>query len=319
MATTTGAGLEAQFGFVAEVTYNTFVAPTRFMEFVSESLKFNIERVQSMGIRPGRRLQHRWKAGKQSVTGDVLIELAPQDVGLLLKHVFGDPVTTGSDPYTHTYTGFKAIDDRSLTVQIGKPSEDGTLRSFSYTGMKIATVKMEAAVSQFVRTTFGFYGAKEDTSQTLATPSYDAEMNPFVFTEANLSIAGTVIPVASFDLTIDMKLALDRHRIQAINPGTPKKALVNGIADVTGTITADFTDLTAYNRYVSGTEAALVITCDNGVDSKFVVTMNVRFDGETPHVGGPELLTQPLPFAVTSATSDAAAFVAVLTNSDTTP
>jgi hypothetical protein len=313
----TSAGIDAQIGMVAEVTYGTYVAPTRFYEFISESLKYNIQRIQSEGIRAGRRTQHRWKAGTRSVTGDINFELVPQDLGLILSHVLGTPVTTGSDPYTHTFTGLGAIDNKSMTVQVGRPDEAGTVQPFSYLGCKFTEAVITANTGEFAKMKLSVYGREEVTSQTLVAATYDAEHEPFVFTEGTLSVAGSVVEVKSCEYTINTNLAVDRHRIGA-GGGKPKKALVNGLADIKGTFTADFENLTNYNRYVNGTEASLVLAFNAGSDKQLTITSNVRFDGDTPAVGGMELLELTQPFVATG-TTDAAVITTVLVNSDAAP
>lgn len=317
----TSAGIEAQIGMAAEVTYGTYVAPTRFYEFTSESLKYNISRIQSAGLRAGRRTQHRWKPGVQSVTGDINMELAPQDLGLILEHILGDvSSTTGADPYTHTWQGLADIDDRSMTIQVGRPDEGGTIRPFSYLGCKFTQLQIGANVDEFATTTVGVYGREETTAEALEVATYDTELEPFVFTEGSLTVASTEICVVSFDFTLDLALATDRHRICATaNAGKPKKALVNGMAEISGSFTADFEDLTAYNRYINGTEAELELVFNAGADKQLTVNMNVRFDGETPNVDGPEMLDQPLQYVATSGTSDADAITVTLINSDATP
>lgn len=313
----TASGIDAQVGMVAEVTYGTPVTVTRFYELVSESLKNNIARVQSRGIRPGRHVTHRWKPGAQSVTGDIVMELAPHEAGLWMTQLLGTPATTGAGPYTHTYTGPKNNDATSLTIQIGRPDEGGTVRAFTYAGMRMTQLQIGAAVGEYVMATTSWYGQSEETNIALATAVYDAELEPFVFTEATLTVAGSAVPVKNFELNIDRNLAVDRHRL---GTALPRKALINGLASVTGSFTADFVDLTSvYNRYVAGTEGSLVLTFTSLVgaaDCVLTITMNVRFDGETPNVTGPEILELPMNFVATSETSDAAAFTAVIVNDD---
>jgi hypothetical protein len=70
---------------------------------------------------------------------------------------------------------------------------------------------------------------------------------------------------------------------------------------------------------VNGAEAALSLAFDAGTGAKLTIAGNVRFDGSTPNVSGPELLEQALPFKFVSVTSDAAAFTVTLENADATP
>lgn len=86
---------------------------------------------------------------------------------------------------------------------------------------------------------------------------------------------------------------------------------------VTLSAVADFTDLTVYNRFVSGAEAAVVLSLTSGSDS-LTVTMNCRTDGGTPTVGGVEEIPLNLEMMAVG-TSDAAAITAVLVNNASTP
>ena len=81
--------------------------------------------------------------------------------------------------------------------------------------------------------------------------------------------------------------------------------VLNGRISLTGSFEADFTDLTLYNYYTSGGTAQLVATwstttvIEGSTTYQVKATMPcVRFDGETPNVGGPEMLTNPLNFTV---------------------
>lgn len=312
-------GLAAQIGFVAESTFGTRATPTKFVEFANESLKLTRERIETAGLRAGRRTLHRWAAGKQEVTGQIQMELPQATVGLLFKHFFGTVNTTGSNPYVHTFTP-GTTDDKSLTIQVGRPSSAGTVTPFDYLGCSLTDLDLSYTVGDWVKATWGVYGIHEDTAQSLASASYSAAYAPFAWTQASVTLAGSDFAVMSADLKIARGLKTGRHFIRATTPERPKIALEGAsLMDVTGTLVADFDSLTAYNRFVSGTEAALVLTANAGASASLVITLNVRFDGETPVVDGPDMLKQSLPFKAVSSTSDAAAITAVLTNADTTP
>jgi hypothetical protein len=311
-------GLGGQVGIKAESSYSTYAAPDRFFEFVNETLELDRERIESMGIGAGRRVQRRWAAGVQRVAGDIEMEMAAQGFGLWLTHMFGSVVTAGSNPYTHTATPGD-LAGKSLTVQVGRPDIGGTVRAFSYLGCKVASWELSAEVNEYAKLTVSLYGAHEDTSQTLAVASYPATLSPFTFVHGSVSVAGSAFDVKEFTLAGDNGLAIDRHFIRTTTPERPKEPLEAAYRQYTGTLVADFTDLTAYNRYVNGTEAALVLTFNASASAIFAVTMNVRYDGTTPTIGGDELLELSLPFKAISTTSDAAAITAVLTNADATP
>src|SRR3954451_3563170 len=89
-------GLSAQIGYVAESTYGTRVAASRFLEFTEESLEGPIDRVESKALRAGQKTMRsdRWAAGRKTPGGGVTHELANKGFGLLLKHAIGSVATS---------------------------------------------------------------------------------------------------------------------------------------------------------------------------------------------------------------------------------
>lgn len=313
----TASGIDSQLGYVTESTVGTFEVPTRFAEFNSESLKLEIERVDSAGIRAGRRTLHRWSPGVQRITGDLEKEFDAGD-SLLLFHAMGAVNTTGAgDPYTHTLTP-GTLDGKSFTLQVNRPDISGTDRVFSYLGCKSTTFDLSASAGEYATLKLGFYGEEEDTGQALATASYGADA-PFIFTQGALTIGGTAVDIRDFNITVDNGLATDRHFIRS-GGAVPKEALEGGRRSISGSFSADFEDLVQYGLYTAGTEAALILTFDDSAnDRSCVITANVRFDGETPNVGGHEILELPVSFTAVSTTSDAAALTIDMENALAAP
>ncbi|MGH3370688.1 MAG: phage tail tube protein, partial [Nocardioidaceae bacterium] len=218
---------------------------------------------------------------------------------------------------THTFTPGD-LNGKSLTVQFGRPDEGGTVRPMTYLGTKITAAQLAATVNDYVQLTLSLYAQQEDNAQALAVASYPAGLSPFTFVHGALTVAAAAFDVEDVTLSIDNGLATDRHRLRT-NAERPKEPLMADLLSVTGTATVDFTDLTAYNRYVNGTEAAMVLDFNAGASARLTITMNVRFDGDTPNVEGAELLTMDMPFKAVSGTSDAAMITAVLINGDSAP
>jgi hypothetical protein len=308
----TPSGLAGQFGFISETTTGTPLVVDTFLPFNSESIKSEIERIDSEGIRAGRLITASWKPGSVTVAGTVEMELWNTDIATLFRHMFGAVATaTNGQQWDYTYTPAD-LTGESLTIQVGKPDIGGTVRPFTYAGCKVGGWTMSAEVGSLVMLSLDIVGMTETNGTALETASYDTDLEPFVFTEASLSIAGaTNNTVMSFELTQDTGLT-ERFRLGS---ATSLEYLQNAFREFTGTATADFQDLTQYNRFLDGDEAALVLNFDNGSET-LVITANVRFDGETPEVSGPELLEQPIPFKAVSATNDASAITAVLTNAE---
>lgn len=303
-------GAEAQIGWKSEVTPGTAVTVDTFLPFVSENIKNNINYLDTQ-TKSARRVLRLTKQGSKGITGGFTTELPNTDIATLLKHMFGAVSTSGAGPYEHTYTP-DSLDGLGLTVQVGRPASSGTVHPFTYAGCKVANWTISADIDAIAQLQVGLVGMTEVTATALATASYDSTWEPFVFTEASMTIDGSAVgTVRSGSLSCD----------NAVNPrirwgsGVSKEPTQNGLSSFTGTVTTDFDSLTHYGLFTAGTETAMVWTFDNGTET-LVITMNVQFTGETPEVSDFDLLPQNLPFRVISSDSDADAITAVLTNSE---
>lgn len=314
-------GMNASIGFVTEAAYGTYLAPTRWVpldENQGESLTKDIDRIESGGIIAGQRVLRsaQWAPGSVMVEGDLGFELYDRSIGLLFTHMFGSVATSGAGPYTHTFTPGD-LTGKSLTVQIGKPNTtDGTVHPFSATGVKVTSWEVACAAGEVA--TLGLSVVAKDmvTSQTLVAPTYASGIGVgMTFVGATVTLAGTAYKTR--EVTIAGDNGLDTERI-FIGQDTIEEPLEAALREYTGTIDSEFFDLTAYNRFVNGTEAALVVAFAKGA-STCTFTMNVRFDGETPQVEDRGIVPQSLPYKCVGSTTDGSAITAVLVNTDTTP
>ena len=140
----------------------------------------------------------------------------------------------------------------------------------------------------------------EDTTETLGAASYPSN-SLLVFTEASLLIAAAAVDVRAVEFNVDNGLVTDRFVLGSPLVKEPLEG--DPMRTYDGTIDAHFVDLVAYNRFVAGTEAALDFkfvgaVIETGHAFTIQVLANVRFDGETPQVGGPGEVVQNLPFKV---------------------
>lgn len=299
-------GLSAQIGFAEESTYGTPVTVTRFYEFREESLKLDVQRIESSALRANARVlrSDRWAAGRKSVEGDVTFELANKSFGLLAKHAFGGIVTAqpdaGGNPtvYKHTVTpGDLPI---SLTGQVGRTDVGGTTRSFTYHGLRVASWELACAVNDIASLKLGFIGEDEDTGTALASVSYPASLSLLTFVNGTLTIGGSAADVKSATISGNNGLADDRY---FLGSALRKQPVENAWREYSGSFEGEFESLTAYNRFVNGTEAEIVLlfagaTISTTYKYEAKITAQVRFDGATPTVNGPGVLPQNLPWKV---------------------
>jgi hypothetical protein len=322
-----GTGIDGQVGFGEETVYGTPVVVTRFFEFLNESLDNAIDRQESQGLRAGSRVQRsgRWTPGKQDVKGDIDFELANKGYGLLLKHMFGGVATTtpggGTLTRDHTFTPAD-LTALSLTVQKGLPPVAAAVTPMTYHGCKVSEWEISCAVDEIPKLKVSLLGEEEDQSVGLATPSYPASVRAFPSTAISLSMAGTELCVTEVSLQGNNGLAEDRFCLGSVRRKNP---LEQGMREYTGKFEAEFENLTQYNRFINGTEAALVITMlgdviEGALRYQLVFTCNVRVDGETPKIQGPEILTASVPFkCLNTGAGDGTAITVVYRTTDVTP
>lgn len=324
-------GLAAQLGVAEETTWGTVVTPSRFYEFRNESLAQTIERMESQGLRAGTRVlrSDRWVAGQKEVGGNIEMEVANRSFGLWLKHALGTIATTQpdavNDPTVYDHTATPGDLPVGLTTQVGRPDEAGTVHPFTYHGCRVASWELSANVGEIGVLSVSLTGEDEDTSTALAAASYPAGLTLLTFVEATLQIAAASVDVRSITLRGDNGLNADRPQLGS---QLRRQATEADMRTYDGDIDAYFADLVAYNRFVNGTEAALELLFQGAViaggtgsfNYELKATANVRFDGETPNVDGPDELDQPLAFkCLDSGTGPGSALTIVYRTDDSTP
>lgn len=302
-------GIASQFGVAAETTVGTAVTVSTFYPLVSESIKRDEAFTESDAIYAGKTVMtvDQQNSGNVTVSGDVGLELNTLSLRPLLKAMFG--TEAGSGPYTYTPGDLYG---NSLTIQIGRPGVDGTVRPFTYAGCKVASWEIACAAGEIATLGLTVMGTvvDETTGVALASASYTASQKAFKFSGATVTVAGSSVPVKQ--LTISGDNSLEERRF--LGSQYTAEPIATGLRSYTGALQAEFTDLTLYNLYRNHTTAAIVASFVNG-SSSLVITMNARIDGETPNVGGRGILEQSLPFTclATSGGADSTAITAVFT------
>src|SRR5579859_2299895 len=306
MVDTIHSGLASQLMIVPEVTYGTFVTPTRSLELVSESMKTSIERIESKGLRAGRRVVGKWLPGKATSAGDVNLEVNGIGFGMVFQHCFGtDTITGPTDTVKYTHTMSPTDLPVGFSMQIGKPSIDGTVQPFSYAGCRVNTWELSLKVGELLGLKLGIVAQSEvalSGSIPLATYA-DPAIHLISFAGGLVQAGGVEVDLKDFTFKGDNKLDVGRHMIR--NAATIKQPLENSWREYTGTFTADFESMTQYNHFINGDELTLTATFNGGLIPggttsvyAVIITANIRYDGDTPVVNGPGLLGLTVPFKV---------------------
>jgi len=311
-------GIAAQVGYGQEETVGTAVTPTRFLPVLTESLGQQITRIESEADIPGRQIitSEQWNGGPKMVSGDIQHELPVAGAGVLLYNALGAKgSTSGPGPYTTVLTPGDVY-GKALTVQVGRPDVAGTTHKFVYAGCKITDLELAMALDKPVQMGVSLIGMTETTGGSVTAASFGTgHTKPYkAITHGALSIAGSAFPVIGAKVKITRPFDERRFHGQA----TTLEPIQSDRLAITGEVTAEFEGLTAYNRFVNGTEAAFSYVLTQG-DNVLTLAGNCRFDGATPVKSGRGVLqiTMPVVF-VSSGSADSDAFTVTVVNSDST-
>jgi len=302
-----GAGIGAQLGIVTEVTFNTYLAVSRFYEFTSESIQYNKKTAVGMGLRAGGQLP---RAQRRVVTsydagGDITLDLPTRGLGLLLSHAMGSaptPTTVSTGVYSYSFT-LGDVYGRSFSAQVGVPQYNGTVMAKTVTGVKVQSFELAVANNGIATGKFTVDAAGFVTSQALATASYSAAGSVFNFSQGSLTVdAVAVANVKDFSLTIDNSLKQDRFTLNGL--ATKSEQTISGFRKVSGKLTAEFTDVTLMNKFLTDTSAALVLSFVGSTiaatykDTLTITLPAVKFNADTPNVAGPGVVDLAMTFDV---------------------
>lgn len=314
----TGSGLDAQIGVASETTWGTGVTPTRFVEFISETLTHQTTWVEPTGIRPTRKYKRgpRISKSRESVSGQVTVELATKGMGKLIAHMLASGVTaTTQIDATAAYEQIHTPGDhrgKGLTIQVGRPEPGtGTVRPFTYNGCKISGWNINVTDNAVPSLGLTVDGQAEDTVTALATASYLSGSRVFSYRQATLKLGGTPTTASgettiadgvalatvarTFSLSGTTPFATERFGIGTA--GLKREQLENGTPTMMVNLGTEFAKTELYDVYKAADEPfplQFTLTGDliEGAHSFMfdVILPAVLIKTAPPQVGGPDIV-----------------------------
>lgn len=300
-----GSGLLTQIGTAEESTYGTPVTPSKFYELTGESLDFSKSFIESQGLRAiSRNLRRRGKRTSRSGAGDLTMEVPTVSMGRWFKHMVGGTPTSaqqgGTAAWLHTYS-LGALTGKSLTIQKGIEEAAGVIKPFTFHGCKILGWEFGIGVDELLTLNLTIDAEDVDTSTSLAAASYPT-LTQYDFTQGALKVAGsTVASVTAATVGGTNNLKSDNFYLGSLGlKGEPKD---NDFPTVQGQLTAEFvSQATFVDRFINDTAASLVLEFTGAVISGIyseilrITVPEVRFSGELPKVGGPDVVVTGVPY-----------------------
>lgn len=319
-----GSGLSGSLGWSAESTYGTYVAPTKWAEFNSEGFKLNKKTIANEGLRGGARVG---RVGRRVLTtkdasGDIDLDVSSRGFGLLLSHLLGTttPAATqiaATSVYRQIHTIGTGHETRSMTMQVGKPQSDGTVKPFTYLGCKFTEFELSCAIDQYLNLKASVDARNEITSQTLVAPTYVVTTEEmFHFGQVDVEIGGTVSTATGlatvsggadvtgctgFSLRHAVPLKTDRYFAGASS--LKAMPIENGMREITGSLTAEFaSQAQLYDAMAAETTVAIRIrftgttVVGTGVGAFEILLPACKLDSGSPNVDGPDVLSNEVAF-----------------------
>lgn len=297
-------GLKGQLVAGAESTYSTPVTPARAFELRSEGIEQNLLKIDAPGIRNRRVLgAARTKTYVQGHSGPIVMDVLSKGFGYWFDQMLGSTATSGAGAAkTHKSTiGTNGNVGKYGTVQVGRPTDAGTVVPFTYEGVKVNTWELNCGENADLQLTLGVLADDLKTNTSLVTPSYTAGSQLFSFAECGITLGGDTLYARSVKVAGDNKL---ESRWFLGNVG--KEPIPSDWAAITGELDMDWTDLAWYNDVIVGTQEELIITFLSPDDipsssplTKFTVKVTipkVEFLEAKPKLGGPELIKLAAPW-----------------------
>jgi hypothetical protein len=277
-----------------------------------------------------RRIVTGWSAG-----GDVVMDLPARGLQQWLYPMFGSyGQSAAALTEDGTYGSYKAVhapgtlEGNTFTMQKGVPAISGTVEPFTYVGCKISAWELAAEAGDIAKLTLTIEARNELAGTGNSDPlngsvpslqSYTAPASGGVFTflEGSLYTGGTctttsgVTSVASpvkagniKSISVKQSVPLDLERWALGNGGFRNEPLQNGLRAGSGQYVVEWlASEAAYDAFASDTPTAIELTfigpaIGTGPDfSTFTLLMPLcYYDGESPKVPGPEVVTQTVPF-----------------------
>lgn len=263
-----------------------------FLPLNGESLAFKKEPLISAEMR-GNFDEGATYEGKNSVEGDIEIDLDIVSLGVMCKAVMGDPTTvTSGSLKTHTFkprtSDFDALAaGNPCTVE--KYLDDGGSAQIFYDVIG-SMLELSVANGEFVKAKAGFKGGKF-TQSAKTTASFPSDLK-YTWDQSSFSIGGAAISDIS-DLTVTLDENLDnRWTLNGSKyPAYTKRA---GFRTVRASGTFIFNTSSEYNQFLAQTERNLTLTfkssaeVQSGFNESFSIQLPAfRYASFEPTLTGP--------------------------------
>lgn len=222
------------------------------------------------------------------ISGTTNIPMSYERIGFILKAMFGAPVTTGTGPYTHTFTSTIDCLPTFLLQESGDDCGSG-LQVDRYNGMMAKSIQLNVSPDGDYNIAFSYVGMSHRDSIVDGIGELDeankivTEVTRIKNAHASLLIDGTTFGVAKdFSLTYDRNTVAEAYLGNGLNAGD----VTAMAAKLNGSISTLF-DTNIYTKAKNETALSADILFSDGTNSlQFTIgEMKLKFKRESKKLG----------------------------------
>lgn len=294
-------GSQHSCGYVEETTYGTTPATPEYTRLPITAVSIGLQKdaIVSNKLRFDRQIED-MRHGNKGISGDVSGELEYGSFDDMLEAMAMG--TWSSDALTAGTTR------RSFTFERLFGNLD-TPEYHRYTGCEVNSLSLSVAPNAMVETSLGVVGQDIVTATTRVAGSTDASVTdyqPFdsfsgTITEGGASIATITQIELSWSNGLEMAYVIGSDT--TLQPS-------DGKSNLTGTLTAFFTDKTLYDKFINETASEMVFSLvdPDGNTLQFDIP-NVKYNAGNPDVSGEGRVTLALEFQALYSAADSSQIV----------
>jgi hypothetical protein len=263
---TVGTGAQSFLGIALETTPGTWVTPSKFIPFESESLNYTQETVWRRPIRQSADIVGAVK-GNSRTEGDIGMEAFEDAVALILQCARTNVVKSGTTPnFTYVYTGSAAaVPSKTLSVT--------TVRNnvvFGFTGLVVSSFSftVEDGLLKFNPSFIG----RDEATQTAPSPTWPTGLQAAPYGAGSYQIqiptASQVFDADGFDFGVDDS-GEAQYRLK--DTGTGAQFVSYGERSVTLSMDRDFQDRTEYDNFKALTAQGVTLKATKGTNNSIMI------------------------------------------------
>lgn len=303
-------GTDSSFGWDLESTWGTRVAPSHFPRASKYEIVAEDVWVQGQGIQSGQQFEYAGHLARTDTHPKFSVEFDYQtrDVVGLFNNFFGGSISAVQQASTtaclHTFNSLGSWTNKASTIQIGVPRQGSTtVDCIELAGAKVTDLEVSAGVGELLKIGLSGGGKTYDTSQTLASPSYNASsVAPFTQTTLKQGSYGsetTLTGARAFNVRISRQANIEDNSTFG---GTKTEPEPNGFPTIEGTFEVNYVSNALTTAWRAGTATSLVLewvgaNIESTYDQTFRLTLSAcTIQGPGPNPDGPGLVTVPWTF-----------------------